>query len=137
MEVKTCKQCKRFFNYLSGPVLCSACRDALEEKYGEVKEYVREHPREGINEVAAANDVSVSQIRRWIREERLAFAPESGIGIDCESCGRMILSGRLCQACKDKLLNQVDSMYHTEDSVVARKHKEAARMRFVDKNKYN
>lgn len=133
MEIRTCKQCKRIFNYLSGVPICPACKDSLEEKFLVVKEYVREHPSEGINEVAEANEVSVNQIRRWIREERLSFSEESGIGLDCESCGRMIRSGRLCQACKDKLLGKVDDMYRSEDSIVAKKHREAARMRFLDK----
>lgn len=133
MEVRTCKQCKRIFNYLTGPTICPACKDMLEEKFIEVKEYVRENPKEGINEVAKANDVSVNQIRRWIREERLSFSEDSGIGIDCESCGKMIRSGRLCQSCKDRLLGKVDDLYHTDDSIVAKKHREAARMRFLDK----
>lgn len=133
MEVRTCKQCKKLFNYLSGPPICGACRDALEVKFGEVKEYVREHPSEGINEVAKANDVSTNQIQRWIREERLAFSDDSGVGLDCESCGRMIRTGRLCQECKDKLLGSVNDMYKTEDSVVAKRHREAARMRFLEK----
>lgn len=133
MEVRTCKQCKRIFNYLTGQPICPACKDMLEEKFIKVKEYIRENPHDGINEVAAANEVSNNQIRRWIREERLSFSDESGIGIDCESCGKMIKSGRLCQNCKDRLLGKVDDMYRTEDSVVARKHREAARMRFIDK----
>lgn len=132
MEVRTCKQCKRIFNYLTGPSICPACRDLLEEKFLEVKEYIRDNPKEGINEVAKANEVSVNQIRRWIREERLSFSEDSGIGIDCESCGKMIRSGRLCQSCKDKLLGKVDEMYHVDESFVARKHREAARMRFMD-----
>ena len=132
MEIKTCKQCKRIFNYLAGPAICPACKDQLEKKFVEVKEYIRENPKEGINEVAKANDVSVNQLRRWIREERLSFSEDSDIGIDCESCGRTIRSGRLCQSCKDKLLGTVDELYRTEDSIVAKKHREAARMRFLE-----
>lgn len=132
MEVKTCKQCKRLFNYLSGPPICPGCKTKLEDKFTEVRDYVREHPNEGINEVAKANDVSANQIRRWIREERLAFSEESGIGIDCESCGKMIRSGRLCEACKSRLMGAVDEMYRPDESVVAKKHREAARMRFLD-----
>lgn len=132
MEVRTCKQCKRIFNYLTGAPICPRCKDLLEEKFAEVKDYVREHPSDGVAEVAEANEVSPNQIRRWIREERLSFSEESGIGIDCESCGKMIKSGRLCQACKDKLLGKVDEMYRPDESVVAKKHREAARMRFLD-----
>lgn len=132
MEVRTCKQCKRLFNYLTGPSICAACKEELEKKFAKVKEYIRENPKDGINEVATANEVSPNQIRRWIREERLSFSEESGIGLDCESCGKMIRSGRLCQSCKDKLLGKMDALYSKEDSYVAKKHREAARMRFLD-----
>lgn len=131
MDVKTCKQCKKLFNYLGGPPICPACKVKLEEKFQEVKEYVRENPKEGIADVAEANKVSVEQIKRWIREDRLSFSEESGMGIDCESCGRMIRSGRLCQQCKDKLTQRVETMYK-DDSIVAKKHREAAKMRFLD-----
>lgn len=132
MEVRTCKQCKRLFNYLDGPPICAGCRADLEQKFQEVKEYVRDNPHDGINEVAKANDVTPNQIRRWIREERLAFSPESGIGLDCEGCGTMIRSGRYCQSCKDKMLGQVSNMYGKEESVVEKRHREAAKMRFLD-----
>lgn len=133
MEVRACKQCKRLFNYLSGAPICPGCKAKLEEKFQKVKEYVRENPRDGIAEVAEANDVSTNQIRRWIREERLSFSEESGVGIDCESCGALIKSGRLCQKCKDKLMGRVDALYGTNESIVEKKHREAARMRFLDK----
>lgn len=133
MEVRTCKSCKRIFNYITGPNICQACKEKLEEKFQEVKQYVEEHPTDGITEVAEANDVTAKQIQRWIREERLAFSSDSGVGIDCESCGAMIRSGRLCQKCKDNLIGAANNMYKSDDSVVARRHREAARMRFLDK----
>lgn len=134
MEVRTCKQCKRLFNYLGGPSICTGCKSKLEEKFVVVREYVRDHPHDGINEVAKANEVSTSQIRRWIREERLSFSEESGIGIDCENCGTMIRSGRWCEACKNKLAGEVNKIYGVDTSVVEKKHREAARMRFLDKD---
>ena len=133
MEVRTCRQCKRLFNYLTGPNICPACKDALEKKFQEVKKYVEENPSAGITQVAEANEVTAKQIQRWIREERLAFAEGSGVGIECESCGAMIRSGRLCQKCKDNLIGAANDMYKSDDSVVAKKHREAARMRFLDK----
>ena len=134
MNVRNCRKCGRIFNYVAGPPICPACREAEEEKFQEVKEYIRENPSQGVTEVAAATDVSPKQIRRWIREERLSFSEESGVGIDCESCGAMIRSGRLCQKCKEKLLGRMDSLYgSSEESVVTKKQREAARMRFLDK----
>lgn len=132
MEVKTCKQCKRLYNYLSGPPICPACKDRLEEKFQLVKDYVIEHPLEGIAEVAEVNEVSVSQIKRWVREERLSFSPESTVGIDCEGCGATIRTGRYCESCKKKMNIDFQSLYPKDESYVQKKQKEAARMRFLD-----
>ena len=30
MDVRTCRGCRRIFNYVSGPMLCPACKQALE-----------------------------------------------------------------------------------------------------------
>lgn len=108
MDVKNCKMCGKLFNYIgSGRPICPACASALEEKFFEVREYVRDHKDAGVNEVAEENDVPVSQIKQWIREERLAFSENSQIGIECENCGALIKTGRFCKACKGKLAERL------------------------------
>lgn len=44
MEVMNCRNCKRLFNYITGPMICPACKDKLEKKFGEVKQFIRENP---------------------------------------------------------------------------------------------
>lgn len=56
-------------------------------------------------EVSEACEVFPEQIRQWIREERLQFADDSSIKVPCESCGKMINSGRFCDKCKANLQN--------------------------------
>ena len=34
MEVMNCRNCKRLFNYITGPMICPACKDKLEKKFG-------------------------------------------------------------------------------------------------------
>lgn len=94
MDVRNCRQCGRLFNYLGGPPICQACREAVEEKFQQVKEYVRNNPGSNIQMVAEDNDVTVQQIRQWIREERLEFSADSQVGIECEGCGASIRTGR-------------------------------------------
>ena len=77
MDVRNCRQCGRLFNYLGGPPICQACREAVEEKFQQVKEYVRNNPGSNNQMVAEENDVTVQQIRQWIREERLEFSADS------------------------------------------------------------
>ena len=134
MEVKNCKGCGKIFNYIGGPLLCEACRKALEDKFQQVKDYIYENRGADINEVAEKNDVSVQQLRQWVREERLEFSETSQVGLACERCGTMLRSGRFCKACKDKLANNFGSMYQDSEPKVAYKKETSsnARMRFLD-----
>ncbi len=136
MEVRNCKGCGKLFNYLSGPPLCPSCAKALDLKFEEVKSYVYDHPRCDMQEVSDEMEVSISQIKQWIREERLSFAEDSMIGIDCEGCGVTIKTGRFCKACKDKLTNGLSNLYKQPERPVQRQKdpKENPRMRYLNKN---
>ena len=74
MNVRNCRKCGNLFNYMVGPILCPACREALEEKFKEVKSYIVKNPGVGIQQTSRECEVEVSQIQQWIREERLAFS---------------------------------------------------------------
>ncbi len=107
MEVITCKKCGKLFNYVSGDRICPSCMKALDEKFAEVKKFVYDNPRVGINELAEQTGVSIRMIKRWIREERLCFTEDSPVGIECEKCGATIKTGRFCKSCKDKISNEM------------------------------
>ncbi len=103
MDVRACKSCGKLFNYLSGPPICLECKDDLEKKFLAVKEYIRNNKVVSIKEISEANEVSVKQLQQWIREERLEFTKDSPIQINCETCGKKIRTGRLCDECKKNL----------------------------------
>lgn len=103
MNIRNCRKCGCIFNYLSGSILCQACKEEMEIKFQEVKEYVREHPGVGIPEVSQACDVDSAQIQAWLREERLEVTESSAIYLNCESCGAPIRSGKYCDKCKMQL----------------------------------
>lgn len=105
MNVRSCKICKRLFNYLTGPVYCPACRDKMEEKFQEVKNFIQENPGVHIQEVADACEVETSQIRQWLREERLELTEGSPLMLSCDGCGAPIRSGRYCDKCKANVSN--------------------------------
>ena len=87
MEVKNCKGCGRLFNYMGGAPLCDGCRKKFEQKFQEVKQYLDENPNASVNQVSEDNDVSVKQIKQWIREESIA-ADRSGRGAFAKSVKR-------------------------------------------------
>ncbi len=138
MEVRNCRNCGRLFNYIGGSYknLCPSCIDAVEEKFQEVKKYVEDNPGCTMDELTDAMDVSTRQVEKWIREDRLCFADDSPIGIDCEKCGVMIKSGRFCDACRATMTNQMSSLYKSankkQGSADIRKSSDS-RMRYLDK----
>lgn len=138
MDVKNCKGCGKLFNYLSGPPLCPNCIQALDLKFEEVKEYVYDHPRVGMQEVSEEMDVSIPQIKQWIRDERLAFSEDSMIALECEGCGASIRTGRYCKACKDKLAKGLTDLYPQNDKKESNKKGsniiDNPKMRFLNSN---
>lgn len=109
MNVRNCKNCGKIFNYFMGPPICPNCRESMEAKFQEVKEYVRNHKGAGIQEVADECDVDPGQIRQWLREERLELTENSSIMMHCESCGAPIQCGRYCAHCKRNMANMLNA----------------------------
>ncbi len=135
MEVRSCRSCRRLFNYLGGPPLCPACRDELEKTFFTVKEYIRNNPHATIRDVADANEVSVNQIQQWVREERLQFSSDSGVALQCEKCGAKIYTGRYCDKCKAGLANGLTKAFSDDKKHAEPKKQEKTgnKMRFLKK----
>ncbi len=133
MDVRNCKQCGKVFNYIGGAPLCPECVKVAEDKFDDVKQYIYDHPRCGMQEVSIEMEVSVAQIRKWLKEERLSFSEDSEIALNCEKCGKRILTGRFCKGCKDTMTNQFSSLYRKEEpkNTFERKKTEN-KMRFLD-----
>ena len=86
-----------------------------------------------MQEVSEVFDVPIPQIKQWIREERLAFAEDSMIGLECERCGATIRTGRFCKSCKDKMARGLSKLYPEEKPVEKPKDSsENPRMRFLN-----
>ena len=107
MDVRNCKNCKRLFNYLGGDQICPACKEELENKFTQVRDYVWDNKNATMEQIAADNDVSVKQIKQWIREERLVLTDDSPISIECEVCGAPIKTGRYCAKCKKDIESNI------------------------------
>lgn len=133
MNVKNCKRCGKIFNYVVGPVICPQCQEERENKFQEVKKYVRDNPGVDIIQVSEECDVDTNQIRQWIREERLQFADDSPIKIACEGCGAMIGSGRFCDKCKANLNKEIKNMINpiTENKKPVASHSARSKIRYL------
>lgn len=131
MELMNCRSCKRLFNYITGEKLCPDCKKALEEKFEEVKIFIEDNPGKNINQVAEECEVSVQQIKKWVREERLSFSDDSLVGLECERCGRMVHSGRFCSKCAGNLVDSMNAAYK-KDEEYRRKVSNVAKMHFLE-----
>ena len=131
MEVRSCKNCKRLFKYVSGQPICPACKDELEKVFYNVKEFIREHPKMGIKQIAEETGVTTNQLQQWVREERLEFSADSDIMLNCESCGAPIRTGRFCEKCKNNMANSMSALYERKpEPAPEKKSKDGNHMRF-------
>lgn len=136
MDVRNCRRCGTIFNYVTGVPICPACREEEEKKFQIVKKFVQDNVQAQIPEIVERCEVSQNQIHIWIRQERLVFAENSPIGIDCEGCGAMIKTGRLCERCKSDLargLNNSVKKQPVEPAAPNKKWADNHKMRFLDK----
>ncbi len=139
MDVKNCKKCGRIFNYALGPVICPACKESMEEKFQEVKKFIQQNGYASMNVVSEECDVETSQIQQWIREERLQFSDDSPIKVACESCGKMIGSGRFCEKCKNDMTRGLSSAMSRPNTIQeldrnASRSANSNKMRFLDRD---
>ena len=133
MNVRNCKNCGRLFNYIAGPPVCPACKEEMEKKFQQAKEYIRENRNSTVTMVAEEIDVPESLVKQWVREERLVFADAAIAGIGCEVCGSPILTGRFCDKCKNQMMNDLNgAIKKPEAPKVEKKAKDSPRMRFLD-----
>ena len=136
MNIRNCRKCGKVFNYVAGLPICPACKEAAEQKFQDVKKYIRENPNSDIRQVSEACEIEQSQIQQWIREERLQFSEDSPIKLPCESCGTMIRSGKYCERCKTNLTrglsNAIDRPKVQEP--VQEPKDTRNKMRFLDKH---
>ena len=135
MNVRNCRRCRRIFNDTMGPIYCMPCKQELEEEFQVVKKYVQENPGSDIRMVAEACNIEPSQIKQWVREERLYFTEGSNTGISCEHCGMMIRTGRFCERCKSEMSNSFKAASRPAAPAQPQKSSHRAetnRMRFLD-----
>lgn len=136
MDIRNCKRCKRLFNYSDNSKYCPACTEEIEQKFQDAKEFIYRHPGVGIQAVAEEVDVDPSQVKQWVREERLVLSDASDSGIVCETCGVLITTGRFCDSCKSALTNSLSSaITRKEEPKIQIKKSDRDRMRFLDTSK--
>ncbi len=108
----------------------------MEDKFQEVKQYIRDHKGVGIQEVAEACSVDPGQIRQWLRDDRLEVTEDSALMLNCEGCGAPIRSGKYCDRCKANMTNSFNSIineHRAGQTPLQKPTSDNPKMRFLDK----
>ena len=114
MDARTCEKCKKIFQYSGyGPVYCPDCSKLDDEQMKAVKNYLEKHPGADGKEVSAITGASIETITGWMRDGRFITPDAINIGLKCQSCGKNIYKGILCDDCisgfKKELIDAADS----------------------------
>ena len=104
-----CPRCGKVFMSRIDTV-CPSCVKELDQKYEDVRAYVKEHPHRTIREVSEVCNVSVKTILRFIREGKLEASTGMHGEVTCSKCGVPISSGRMCKKCVGETEKQVAEM---------------------------
>lgn len=121
-DIVNCRKCGKLMQRTSSKRICPQCEKELEEKFKEVREYIRDNPGVSIMEVSREKDVSVEQIKQWVREERLLFSNAEGSGIQCVSCGVPIATGKYCEKCKSEMSHKLENVYEKPKLTLSNEH---------------
>jgi len=84
---------QRFFR------VCPTCYENDENEFQKIKDYLNVHPCAKIFDVVADLNISIKQIKRYLRESRLEILEKDNHFLLCESCGKSIRTGRYCDEC--------------------------------------
>lgn len=139
-DVRNCKRCGRIYNYISGLQICQDCKNADNDDFKRVKEYLYEYPKSTIFEVSNALEISVERIKSYLKEGRLEIVGSEGnMILECERCGKSINTGRFCDGCSKDLTNDIKNtasqMTKIVEESVAAKRSQGMRYLSKDENK--
>ena len=135
MDIKSCQNCGRLFQF-RGTYICPECVHEIDEKFVNVRNYMYKNPTATIEAICEENDVTPDMVMTWLREGRLMVAGNSTPLLECKSCGKPILTGRLCAGCADSLASKVDSTSKDMIKDMQRKKEAAERIQGFHSDRY-
>ncbi|MBZ4647561.1 MAG: hypothetical protein PWR27_2487 [Petroclostridium sp.] len=122
LQIKNCKRCGKIFQSNETFDICPICKELDEKEFDKIKEYLYQHPYSNMYEVATNLDISISKIKRYLRECRLQIVEKENGFLHCECCGTSIQSGRYCDECIAKLSHGFKAAFK-EKEIIAHKAK--------------
>ncbi len=136
-EVRNCRKCGKIFNYIGSPI-CPICKQAEEEDFKKIKDYLYRNPGSSITQVSIELDIGVEKIRRFLKDGRLEITGDDGnMILECENCGKSIKSGRFCDECERNLASELKataSQMKSEIGGISDASRKVIGMRYLNKD---
>lgn len=112
-QLQNCPRCDKLF-VKSLRDVCQDCFKQEEEDYQKVYQFVRkrENRMASIKEVEEGTGVEEKFIIKFVKQGRISVHSFPNLAYPCESCGRMIHEGRICDVCRGNIntgLDRIDS----------------------------
>ena len=136
-----CSKCGGSLKYEGlGEYVCNKCEYIERDSYGKVRTYLETHGGASVYETSLATGVSRNVIKRMLKESRFSLSNAKTGFLKCESCGKGITTGRLCEACeRDANATQnksgATSRSTSKGVYIGNKSSDDGQFRYVDRNK--
>ncbi len=111
MPLGNCVKCGTLFSRTNNP-MCPQCTQKEEAAFQQAVRWLRENPGQNVAAMSKATGIEEADILRWIRQKRLSMR-EVLASVKCNSCGRPIQSGTLCDRCKLRMSYEVNEELKT------------------------
>lgn len=103
MNLVNCPRCDKLFVSAGNPI-CPACVEKEEAMFEKVRTFIKKNPGSSMQEVSERTEVPLEKILVYLREGRISgTALNFGASLQCLSCGKPIVAGRLCESCTKEL----------------------------------
>ncbi|MFD2044987.1 TIGR03826 family flagellar region protein [Ornithinibacillus salinisoli] len=114
-ELANCSRCDAVF-VKSIRDICQKCYKEEEKDFQTVYQFLRKQKnREAtLIEVVEATGVDENLIIKFIKEKRLHTSKFPKLAFPCEKCGKSIVSGKLCSACSEEFLHDLEQYEQIE-----------------------
>ncbi len=118
--MRNCTGCNAVFVHPHN-TLCPQCVKERNAEFNKVKVYLQRHPKSKLQEIVNETGVSLDRVREFVAEGRLKIIPID-LEINCQICGSLITTGRICQKCQAQLSKKSDESTQVEKGHTGRMH---------------
>lgn len=113
LNIGNCPRCGRVFAKGIKDV-CAACVKDIDQEYVDCSIYLRENKGASIHDVSEETGVTVKQITKFIREGRISLTDAPNLGFPCDTCGKHIREGNMCESCRTRFSKDVSRLNESQ-----------------------